>query len=46
MANSDTLRIAVRKFGPFETALQKLWDSYCAGTGCQLKSRNDADESG
>jgi multiple sugar transport system substrate-binding protein len=30
------IRIAVRKFGPFETALQKLWDSYCAETGCTL----------
>jgi len=38
MASSDSLRIAVRKFGPFETALQKLWDSYCAETGCKLKA--------
>ncbi len=38
MANSDTIRIAVRKFGPFEAALQKLWDSYCAETGCELKA--------
>lgn len=38
MSNSNTIRIAVRKFGPFETALQKLWDSYCAETGCKLKA--------
>jgi len=37
MAN-NTIRIAVRKFGPFETALQKLWDAYCAETGCTLKA--------
>ena len=35
---TDTLRIAVRKFGPFESALQKLWDAYCAQTGCTLKA--------
>jgi len=35
---ADVIRIAVRKFGPFETALQKLWDSYCAETGCTLKA--------
>ncbi len=34
----DTIKIAVRKFGPFETALQKLWDSYCAVSGCALKA--------
>ncbi len=28
MENSN-FRIAVRKFGPFETTLQKLWDSFC-----------------
>ncbi|MBD0723692.1 ABC transporter substrate-binding protein [Flavobacterium sp. L1I52] len=28
MENS-TFRIAVRKFGPFETAMQKLWDAFC-----------------
>lgn len=28
MENS-TFRIAVRKFGPFESALQKLWDAFC-----------------
>ncbi|WP_345950699.1 extracellular solute-binding protein [Mucilaginibacter sp. PAMB04274] len=38
MSTPDTIRIAVRKFGPFESALQKLWDSYCAETGCTLKA--------
>jgi multiple sugar transport system substrate-binding protein len=28
MKNS-TFRIAVRKFGPFESALQQLWDAFC-----------------
>jgi len=34
---ADTFRIAVRKFGPFESAMQKLWDSYCALSGCTLQ---------
>ena len=29
-------RIAVRQFGPFESALAKLWASFCQETGCQL----------
>ncbi|MGF1923240.1 MAG: extracellular solute-binding protein [Bacteroidia bacterium] len=33
----ETFKIAVRKFGPFETAMQKFWDSYCSATGCKLK---------
>jgi multiple sugar transport system substrate-binding protein len=36
--SGQTIRIAVRKFGPFETALQKLWNSYCLETGCTLKA--------
>lgn len=35
---TDTIKIAVRKFGPFETALQKLWDSYCQVSGCTLRA--------
>lgn len=38
MSRRHTIRIAVRQFGPFETALQKLWDDYCAETGCTLKA--------
>jgi len=34
----DKIRIAVRKFGPFESALQKLWSSYCLQTGCALEA--------
>ncbi len=38
MNNQDqTFRIAVRKFGPFETAMQKFWDNYCLLSGCKLK---------
>jgi multiple sugar transport system substrate-binding protein len=33
----DTFRIAVRKFGPFESAIQKQWASFCAATGCTLR---------
>jgi multiple sugar transport system substrate-binding protein len=35
-SNPLTFRIAVRKFGPFESALAKLWASYCQHSGCQL----------
>ncbi|MEC3907851.1 extracellular solute-binding protein [Tamlana sp. 2201CG12-4] len=31
---SDKFRIAVRKFGPFETAIEKIWKSFCEETGC------------
>ncbi|MDR8391183.1 sugar ABC transporter substrate-binding protein [Aliifodinibius sp. S!AR15-10] len=34
---NDTLRVAVRTFEPFETALQKIWEAYCQKTGCKLK---------
>lgn len=33
----ETFRIAVRKFGPFETAMQMFWDRYCFVSGCVLK---------
>ncbi|WP_316807881.1 extracellular solute-binding protein [Pedobacter agri] len=33
----DTFRIAVRKFAPFESAMQKFWDKFCAFSGCKLK---------
>jgi multiple sugar transport system substrate-binding protein len=36
--NADTIKIAVRKFGPFETAMQKLWDDYCETSDCVLKA--------
>ncbi|MGM9475793.1 extracellular solute-binding protein [Pedobacter sp. GSP4] len=34
---TETFRIAVRKFGPFESAMQNFWDKYCALSGCTLK---------
>jgi len=38
MPNStDTFRIAVRKFGPFENAMQKFWDQFCSISGCTMK---------
>lgn len=35
---NDVFKIAVRKFGPFESAMQKVWDRYCAYTGCAQKA--------
>lgn len=29
-------RIAIRQFGPFESAVAKLWAGYCEHSGCQL----------
>ncbi|MDW7692010.1 extracellular solute-binding protein [Flammeovirgaceae bacterium SG7u.111] len=29
-------RIAVRKFDPFESAIEKIWEAYCKKTGCIL----------
>jgi multiple sugar transport system substrate-binding protein len=37
MRETNKLRIAVRKFGPFETALEKMWDSFCEKNGCTLQ---------
>lgn len=33
----EKFTIAVRKFGPFETAMQKFWDQYCAVSGCDFE---------
>ncbi|SDJ08961.1 multiple sugar transport system substrate-binding protein [Pedobacter sp. ok626] len=38
MSKSEVFRIAVRKFGPFESAMQKVWDQYCLNSGCELKA--------
>lgn len=35
--NENTLRIAVRKFGPFEQTIEKLWKQFCEQTGCTLE---------
>ena len=32
----SVFRIAVRQFGPFESALAKLWTGFCQETGCRL----------
>jgi multiple sugar transport system substrate-binding protein len=34
---TGTFRIAVRKFAPFEAAMQQFWDSYCVVSGCTLQ---------
>lgn len=34
---SNKFRIAIRKFGPFETAIEKIWESFCLETGCTLE---------
>lgn len=33
LRNHNQIRIAVRKFAPFESALQKIWEAYCKETG-------------
>lgn len=38
MIENEVFRIAVRKFGPFESAMQKIWDQYCRYSGCGLKA--------
>lgn len=37
MSRSETFRIAVRKFGPFESALEKIWAAFAAETRCRLR---------
>lgn len=34
---AEVFRIAVRKFAPFELAIEKLWDNFCAFSGCNVK---------
>lgn len=38
MGIDDKFIIAVRKFGPFESAMDKLWDKFCRQTGCTLQA--------
>jgi multiple sugar transport system substrate-binding protein len=38
----NTFRIALRRFGPFESAIQKHWDSFCAKSGCPLRLEAEA----
>lgn len=37
-SEAQVFRIALRKFGPFESAVQKIWDRYCLYSGCRLKA--------
>jgi multiple sugar transport system substrate-binding protein len=36
MSSPETFRIAIRKFGPFESAIEKIWRGYQAATGSTL----------
>lgn len=35
--SADKFRIAVRKFDAFESAIDKIWQSFCQQTGCKLE---------
>lgn len=37
----DTFKIAVRKFAPFEKAMQDFWNRFCQQTGCSLQLEMD-----
>ncbi|MCG8388914.1 MAG: extracellular solute-binding protein [Cytophagales bacterium] len=37
MGDTDTFRIAVRRFDPFESAIEKIWEAFCRETGCPLE---------
>jgi len=34
---TNKLRVAVRKYDPFETAIDKIWSKFCKKTGCTLE---------
>nr|WP_199074965.1 extracellular solute-binding protein [Pedobacter sp. ASV19] len=36
--HKEKLKIAVRKFGPFESAMQKAWERFCVYSGCDLRA--------
>ena len=36
MNRADSFRIAIRTFGPFETAMAREWDSFRGEPGCEL----------
>ena len=42
MSGASTLRVAIRKFGPFESAIQKIWQSFQEATGCPLELEAEA----
>ncbi len=33
----NTFRVAIRKFGPFESAIKQQWESFAAATRCNLR---------
>ncbi|TRX57619.1 sugar ABC transporter substrate-binding protein [Fulvivirga sp. M361] len=37
MTGSNKFRIAIRKFDPFESAIEKIWEAFCKESGCQLE---------
>ncbi len=37
MVGTDKFRIAVRRFDPFESAIEKTWEAFCRETGCRLE---------
>ena len=37
MSRNKTFRIAVRKLGPFEAAVERLWKAYQKQTGCEIE---------
>jgi multiple sugar transport system substrate-binding protein len=37
VSNQDSFRIAVRKFGPFESAMRKFWQRYAKEFNCELE---------
>ena len=37
MSRSETFRVAIRRFPPFETAIAKQWADFQAATGCPLR---------
>lgn len=34
----EKIRIAVRKFDPFESTLQKLWDAFCIQNNIKMEA--------
>jgi len=36
-SSHSAFRIALRTFGPFETAVRREWDAFCRESGCLLE---------
>ena len=41
-ARDDVFRVAIRRFGPFETAIQKQWADFQQATGCPLRLEHES----